>query len=37
MFSEIAGRMQKELTLLAPSDKEVGIVAPQDRKYSAWV
>ena len=37
MFSGIAGRMQMELTLLAPSGKEVGIVAPQDRKYYAWV
>ena len=37
MFSGIADRMQNELTLLAPSGKEVRIVAPQDRKYSAWV
>jgi actin len=37
MFSGIADRMQKELTSLAPSGTEVAIVAPQDRKYSAWV
>jgi actin beta/gamma 1 len=34
MFPGIADRMRKELTSLVPS---VGIVAPQDRKYSAWV
>jgi hypothetical protein len=34
MFPGIADRMRKELTSLVPSGMEVGIVAPQDRKYS---
>lgn len=36
MFPGIADRLQKELTNLAPSMK-VQIVAPPERKYSAWI
>ena len=39
MFPGIADRMKKELTALTPSaliKMEIKIVAPPDRKYSAW-
>ena len=37
MFPGIADRMQKEITLLAPSDMKVKIIAPPERKYSTWI
>ncbi|VDD83542.1 unnamed protein product [Mesocestoides corti] len=37
MFPGIADRMQKEITLLAPSTTEVKIVAPPERKYYVWM
>jgi actin len=36
MFPGLQARLQKELTALAPKDCEVGIMAPPDRKYSAF-
>ena len=36
MFPGIADRMQKEITALAPPSIKVKIVAPPERKYSAW-
>ena len=37
MFPGIAGRMQKEITALAPSAMRVRIVAPPERKYAVWI
>eukprot|EP00105_Crassostrea_gigas_P036680 XP_019920828.1 PREDICTED: actin, muscle-like [Crassostrea gigas] len=37
MFPGIADRMQKEITALAPSSIKVKIIAPPERKYSAWI
>eukprot|EP01090_Pellita_catalonica_P016433 TRINITY_DN468_c0_g2_i2.p1 TRINITY_DN468_c0_g2~~TRINITY_DN468_c0_g2_i2.p1 ORF type:complete len:258 (-),score=34.43 TRINITY_DN468_c0_g2_i2:223-996(-) len=37
MFPGIAERLQKELTALAPPAVSIKIVAPHDRKYSAWI
>ncbi|XP_069501650.1 actin, cytoplasmic 1-like [Ambystoma mexicanum] len=36
MYPGIADRMQKEITALAPGTKKVKIIAPPERKYSAW-
>jgi actin-related protein len=37
MFPGIADRMQKELTALAPSTMKIKIIAPPERKYTAWI
>jgi actin-related protein len=37
MFPGIADLMQKELTSLSPSSIKVKVVAPPERKYSAWI
>ena len=37
LFTDIAERMQKEIVALVPSTMEVKIIAPPDRKYSAWI
>ncbi|KAA0186370.1 beta-actin [Fasciolopsis buskii] len=37
MFPGIADRMQKEITVLAPSTMKIKIVAPPERKYSVWI
>lgn len=37
MYSGIAERMQKEITALAPSTMMINIIAPPERKYSAWI
>ncbi|EAL62684.1 hypothetical protein DDB_G0289505 [Dictyostelium discoideum AX4] len=37
MFPGIADRMNKELTALAPSTMKIKIIAPPERKYSAWI
>ncbi|CAL4135471.1 unnamed protein product, partial [Meganyctiphanes norvegica] len=39
MFPGIAGRMQKELSSLAPSTMKIKIITPPDaeRKYSVWI
>ncbi|KAH8836077.1 hypothetical protein DL96DRAFT_1733821 [Flagelloscypha sp. PMI_526] len=37
MFPGIADRVLKELTNLAPSGTRIKIIAPPERKYSAWV
>ncbi len=37
MFPGIADRMQKELTKLLPGDMKVKVVAPPERKYTAWI
>jgi actin len=37
MFPGIADRMQKELTALAPSTMKIKVIAPPERKYSAWI
>merc|ERR1712122_447345 len=31
------GRMQKEITALAPSTIKIKIIAPPERKYSVWI
>ena len=36
MFRGIADRMQKEITALAPPTMKIKIIAPIERKYSAW-
>jgi actin-related protein len=37
MYPGIADRMQKEITSLAPSRMKIKIIAPPERKYSAWI
>ncbi|XP_038044803.1 actin-like [Patiria miniata] len=37
MFPGIADRMQKEVTALAPPTMKIKIIAPPERKYSAWI
>ncbi|CAG8550337.1 2549_t:CDS:2 [Cetraspora pellucida] len=37
MFSGIADRLKKEITALAPSNMNVRIIIPPERKYSAWI
>ncbi|KAJ3707653.1 hypothetical protein LUZ61_011358 [Rhynchospora tenuis] len=37
MFPGIADRMSKEITALAPSSMKIKVVAPPERKYSAWI
>lgn len=37
MFPGIAERLQKEMTSLAPSTVKIKIVAPPERKISAWI
>ncbi|XP_038044643.1 actin, cytoplasmic-like isoform X1 [Patiria miniata] len=37
MFPGIADRMQKEVTALAPPTLKIKIIAPPERKYSAWI
>eukprot|EP01094_Clydonella_sp_ATCC50884_P007084 TRINITY_DN1625_c0_g3_i1.p1 TRINITY_DN1625_c0_g3~~TRINITY_DN1625_c0_g3_i1.p1 ORF type:complete len:290 (+),score=82.00 TRINITY_DN1625_c0_g3_i1:95-871(+) len=37
MFPGLADRMEKELTVLAPSRTKVKIIAPPERKYSVWM
>ena len=37
MFPGIAERMQKEISALAPPTMQTKIIAPPDRKYSAWI
>ncbi len=37
MFPGMAQRLTKELTALAPSTMNVKVVAPPERKYSAWI
>ena len=37
MFPGIADRVQKEITALAPSTMKIKVVAPPERKYSAWI
>ncbi|KAG8389813.1 hypothetical protein BUALT_Bualt01G0017500 [Buddleja alternifolia] len=36
-FPGIADRMSKEITALAPSNTKIKVVAPPERKYSAWI
>jgi actin-related protein len=37
LFPGLADRLQKELTALAPASMKVKVVAPPERKYSAWI
>merc|ERR1719477_540307 len=37
MYPGIADRMQKEITVLAPSTIKIKIIAPPERKYSVWI
>jgi actin-related protein len=37
MFEGIAERLTKEITALAPEGMRVKIIAPPERKYSAWI
>jgi len=37
MFPGIADRMQKELSYLAPPTLKIKIIAPPERKHSAWI
>ena len=36
-FPGFADRMQKEIASLAPSTMEIKVIAPPERKYSAWI
>ena len=37
LFPGIADRLEKELVALAPSTMKVKVIAPPERKYSAWI
>jgi actin beta/gamma 1 len=37
MFQNIADRLTKEITALAPSTMKIKVVAPPERKYSVWI
>ena len=37
MFPGFAERMQKEMIELAPATAKVNVIAPPERKYSAWI
>jgi len=37
MFDGIVGRLEKEMNMLAPPTMRFKVVAPPDRKYSAWI
>ncbi|KAI5150961.1 actin, alpha cardiac muscle [Enteropsectra breve] len=37
MFTNIAERIQKEVSALAPSTTRVKVIAPTERKYSVWI
>ena len=37
MFPGIPERLSKEVTALAPSLMKIKVVAPPDRKFSAWI
>jgi len=37
MFPGIADRLQREITLLAPSTMKIKIIAPPERKSSTWI
>jgi actin-related protein len=37
MFNGMADRLTKEVTTIAPPAMKVKVVAPADRKYSAWI
>jgi actin-related protein len=37
MFHQIADRITKEITALAPSTMKIKVVAPPERKYSVWI
>ncbi|CAL4219168.1 unnamed protein product [Meganyctiphanes norvegica] len=37
MYPGIADRMQKEITVLAPSTIKIKMIAPPERKYSVWI
>merc|ERR1719495_389734 len=37
MYPGIADRMQKEITILAPSTIKIKIIAPPERRYSVWI
>ena len=36
-FPGFTGRMQKEITALAPPNMRVKVIAPAGRKYSVWI
>lgn len=37
MFPGMAERMSKEITAVAPSYTNIKVIAPPERKYSAWI
>ena len=37
LFPGFAERMQKEITAAAPNNTKVEVIAPPERKYSAWI
>ena len=37
MYPGTADWMQKEITALTPSTTKIKIIAPPERKYSAWI
>ena len=37
MFPNIADRLTKEITALAPSTMKIEVVAPPERKYLVWI
>lgn len=37
MYNGIAERLNKEVVALAPSTMKIKVIAPPERKYSAWI
>jgi actin beta/gamma 1 len=37
MFPGINDRLVKEISALAPSSAKVKVIAPNERRYSAWI
>jgi len=37
LFDGLAARLEEELALLAPASRRVKVIAPSERRYSAWV
>ncbi|CAI6365539.1 unnamed protein product [Macrosiphum euphorbiae] len=37
MYPGIVDRLQKEITVLAPSTMKIKIIAPSERRYSVWI
>ena len=37
MFPGMKERLEREITALAPAQRRVNVIAPEERKYAAWI